>query len=209
MPARKTSPPEEEKPRKPVTKTKPTAKKTPTAKKPTMKKAAPKKEPKKTATKTATKASAKAPAKKTASKKPAAKNDNPPADGKKPRPRSPINGVELPEGNRFEAGEEAREAGRKGGKKSGEVRRARKTLREELLDLLNVTSKDSEGKEHTQQEHISAALIKEAKGGNVRAFETIRDTIGEKQQEKVEVAVAQPQFDALDAAFSKMTGDAP
>lgn len=175
MAARKTSPPpEEEKPKKPVTKTKPTAKKTPAAKK-------------------------------TASKKPAAKNDNPPAD----RKPSPINGVVLPEGKKFERGEEQRERARQAGKKSGEVRRARKTLREELLALLAVRTKDSEGKEHTQQEHISAALIREARGGNVRAFETIRDTIGEKQQEKVEVAVAQPQFDALDAAFAKLTGDAP
>lgn len=198
MPARKTSPPEEEKPRKPVTKTKPTAKKAPAAKKPVAKK---KPAPKKTPTK--------APAKKAVPKKPAAKNDNPSADGKKPRPRSPINGAELPEGRPFEQGEEQRERARRAGKRSGEVRRARKTLREELLDLLNVTSRDSEGKEHTQQEHISAALIKEAKSGNVRAFETIRDTIGEKQQEKVEMSVALPQFETLDAAFTKMSGDTP
>jgi len=196
MPARKTSPPEEEKPRKPVTKKKPTAKKAPAAKKPAVKK-----------TTTAPKTPTKAPAKKEAPKAPAAKNDNPQADGKKPRPRSPINGAELPEGRRFEQGEEQRERARRAGKKSGESRRARKTLREELLDLLQVTTKDSNGKDHTQQEHISAALIKEAKGGNVRAYETIRDTIGEKQQEKVEMSVALPQFDALDAAFIKMTGD--
>lgn len=215
MSVRKESPPEEEKPRKPVTKTKPTARKTPAAKKPATKKAPVKKTPAKAPAKAPTKAAPKkttpkkATEKKATPKTPAAKNDNPQADGKKPRPRSPINGAELPEGRPFEQGEEQRERARRAGKRSGEVRRARKTLREELLDLLNVTSKDSEGKEHTQQEHISAALIKEAKGGNVRAFETIRDTIGEKQQEKVEVAVAQPQFDALDAAFSKMTGDAP
>ena len=197
MPARKTSPPEEEKPRKPVTKRKPTAKKAPAAKKPAVKK-----------TTTAPKTPTKAPTKKEAPKTPAAKNDNPQADGKKPRPRSPINGAELPEGRRFEQGEEQRERARRAGKKSGESRRARKTLREELLDLLQVTTKDSNGKDHTQQEHISAALIKEAKGGNVRAYETIRDTIGEKQQEKVEMSVALPQFDALDAAFLKMTGDA-
>lgn len=196
MPARKTSPPEEEKPRKPVTKKKPTAKKAPAAKKPAVKK-----------TTTAPKTPTKAPAKKEAPKAPAAKNDNPQADSKKPRPRSPINGAELPEGRRFEQGEEQRERARRAGKKSGESRRARKTLREELLDLLQVTTKDSNGKDHTQQEHISAALIKEAKGGNVRAYETIRDTIGEKQQEKVEMSVALPQFDALDAAFLKMTGD--
>lgn len=120
------------------------------------------------------------------------------------RPRSPINGAELPEGRPFEQGEEQRERARRAGKKSGEVRRARKTLREEMLDLLQVTSKDSDGIEHTQQEYIAAALIKEARGGNVRAFEAIRDTIGEKPVEQREISVAMPQFEALDAAFTRM-----
>ena len=128
---------------------------------------------------------------------------------KKPRPRSPRNGVELPEGRKFTTGEVAREAGRKGGLKAAETKRLRKTLREELLDLLQVKSKDSEGKEHTQQELISASMIKEARGGNVRAFETIRDTIGEKQREQVEMSVALPQFENLDAAFANMSGEAP
>lgn len=104
----------------------------------------------------------------------------------------------------FQPGEEAREKGRRGGKRSAEVRKARKTLREEMLDLLQVTSKDSDGIEHTQQEYIAAALIKEARGGNVRAFEAIRDTIGEKPVEQREISVAMPQFDILDAAFAEM-----
>lgn len=214
MSVRKESPPEEEKPRKPVTKTKPTAKKTPAAKKPATKKAPVKKTP----AKTPAKAPAKAAPKKTTPKKPAekkatpktpaAKNDNPQADQKKPRPRSPINGAELPEGRPFEQGEEQRERARRAGKKSGEVRRARKTFREEMLELLQVTSPDSDGKPHTQQELILAAMIKEARGGNVKAYEAVQSTIGEKQQERLEVAVALPQFDTLDAAFSGLGGDA-
>lgn len=120
------------------------------------------------------------------------------------RKPSPVNGVVLPEGKMFQPGEEAREKGRRGGKRSAEVRKARKTLREEMLDLLQVTSKDSDGIEHTQQEYIAAALIKEARGGNVRAFEAIRDTIGEKPVEQREISVAMPQFDILDAAFAEM-----
>ena len=191
MATKKTSPPEEA--GKPV---KRTVKKT-TPKKSTApaKKTSPKKEPvKKTVKKPET--------------PPVAKNDNPQADQKKPRPRSPRNGVELPIGKPFQAGEQARERGRKGGIRSAQVKKERKTLREELLALLQITSKDSEGKEHTQQEHISAALIKEARSGNVRAFETIRDTIGEKAPERIEAQVAGPKFESLDEAFSKMTGDA-
>lgn len=75
--------------------------------------------------------------------------------------------------------EEAKKISSKGGKRSGEVRRQRKTLREELLALL------ADG---NTQNKISTALIDEALNGNVKAFETIRDTIGEKPVDKVMVA---------------------
>lgn len=78
----------------------------------------------------------------------------------------------------------AREVGRLGGIASGESKRKRKTLREELLALLSVDG---------TQERVSLALIKEATEGNssgsvARAFETIRDTVGEKPIDKVMVA---------------------
>ena len=76
--------------------------------------------------------------------------------------------------------EEARERGRKGGKRSGEVKRERKALKEELIMLL------SEG---DTQQSISVALISKAMDGDVRAFETIRDTIGEKPTNKQDVAL--------------------
>lgn len=73
--------------------------------------------------------------------------------------------------------EEARERGKKGGIKSGEVRRERKTLKDELLLLLS--SGDT-------QKKVSLAIIKKALSGDTKAFEVIRDTIGEKATEKVE-----------------------
>lgn len=78
---------------------------------------------------------------------------------------------------------EARERGRNGGIKSGKVRAQRKTLREELLTLLEIRIEDK-----TMQEKISFSLIQEALSGNVKAFETIRDTIGEKPQDKVNIS---------------------
>lgn len=72
--------------------------------------------------------------------------------------------------------EEAKKNGRKGGIKSGVVRRARKTLKEELLLLLE--------SDNTQNK-ISLALIQKALKGNIKAFEVIRDTIGEKQSDKI------------------------
>lgn len=76
---------------------------------------------------------------------------------------------------------EARERGKKGGIKSGEVRAKRKTLKEELIALLE-TKKENK----TIQEKISLSLIQEALNGNVKAFATIRDTIGERPKEQIE-----------------------
>lgn len=72
---------------------------------------------------------------------------------------------------------EARERGKNGGIKSGEVRRERKTLKDELLLLLATGN---------TQNKVSLALIKKALSGDTKAFEVIRDTIGEKAVEKVE-----------------------
>lgn len=63
----------------------------------------------------------------------------------------------------------------KAGIASGKARRARKTLKEELLLLL--ASGNTQNK-------ISLALIKKALNGNIKAFEVIRDTIGEKPVDK-------------------------
>ncbi len=72
--------------------------------------------------------------------------------------------------------DEARKLGQKGGKKSGEVRRMRKTLKEQLLLLL---------KEDDIQENICLALIEKALNGDTKAFQIIRDTIGEKPIEQL------------------------
>jgi len=107
---------------------------------------------------------------------------------KKQRPVSPVNGQPLPEGKIIQAGEEARELGRKGGLKSAEVRAARKTLREELLALLgqDITAKD--GRQMKTQTAISASMIKQALAGSTKAYEIIRDTIGEKPIDKIMVS---------------------
>lgn len=74
--------------------------------------------------------------------------------------------------------EEAKRRGSKGGIKSAEVRKARKTFSEDLLAALN----DGE-----TQEKVLNALLTQCKKGNVRAFEILRDTIGEKPIDRQEV----------------------
>lgn len=70
---------------------------------------------------------------------------------------------------------EQREIAKKGGIKSGEKRRERKALKEELLLLLSTGD---------TQKKLSVALIEKAMSGDVKAFEVIRDTIGEKPTDK-------------------------
>ena len=74
--------------------------------------------------------------------------------------------------------EEARERGARGGIASGEARRRRRTLKEELLLMLS----DPE-----VQEKLSAAIMKKGMDGDIRAFEVIRDTIGEKPKDVFDI----------------------
>lgn len=121
------------------------------------------------------------------------------------RPVSPVNGQPVPEGKQFERSEEQRQLARKAGKRSGEVRRARKTLRDELLTLLSERRADKQGHMVQVQTAMSTALIKSALGGSVRAYEVIRDTIGEKPVENV--ALTSSSLDALNEAFEALKGD--
>lgn len=76
---------------------------------------------------------------------------------------------------------ELREITKKGGKKSGEVRRERKLLKELLEEAL--LKKTKTGNKYID---ITNALIKQAEEGNVKAYETIRDTLGQKPVDKIE-----------------------
>lgn len=72
---------------------------------------------------------------------------------------------------------ELREITSKGGKRSAEVKRIRKNMREELLVLLESGN---------IQENLCVALIDKALEGDTKAFQVIRDTIGEKPAEKID-----------------------
>lgn len=89
----------------------------------------------------------------------------------------------------------------KGGKKSGETRREKKKMREQLQQLLNLTLNNTEqynidealsfldlnGKNVTVQEAMMLKMIQKALKGDRKAFETIRDTAGEKPTEEINV----------------------
>lgn len=87
--------------------------------------------------------------------------------------------------------EEARQRGKKGGIASGEARRKKKQLRDTLLTLLDtkvpIKRPDGSKEDVDAREAISLALIRAALAGDVKAFVTIRDTIGELPTQNVDV----------------------
>lgn len=83
------------------------------------------------------------------------------------------------------------EKGRKANKEKWEQK---KKLKDELEILMEQVSKDG----RTYQELISTALVKEALKGNTKAYEIIRDTMGQKPiEQKVVNATINDPFDEL------------
>lgn len=81
--------------------------------------------------------------------------------------------------------EEQKQIATMGGIKSGEVRKARKTLKDELLLLLQTNN---------YQENITLSILERATKGDTKAFEVIRDTIGEKPKEEIQVEDITPKW---------------
>lgn len=88
--------------------------------------------------------------------------------------------------------EEARELGRKGGINSGKTRRRKKEFRELFEKMLAETGGNLNGQEVSRKEMIVARAMKillDADSSDtkefLRAFEIVRDTIGEKPIERI------------------------
>ena len=82
--------------------------------------------------------------------------------------------------------EEAVRRGSLGGKARAKKIKERKTMKEMLEILLDKEITNNKGETATTLEAISVSLIKKAMSGDVRAFEVLRDTIGQKPTDKVE-----------------------
>lgn len=80
---------------------------------------------------------------------------------------------------------EAKEKGTLGGIASGKARREKKLFQNAVLAALQAKGKSG----NTLLEEIVAAQIKRALKGDTRAFDSLRDTSGEKPTDKVEASV--------------------
>ena len=110
-----------------------------------------------------------------------------------------------PFGERTE--KEQREIQRKGGIASGKARAEKRDLRKALELLLEQTFTDKKGVTRTGAQAITEKLFSEVMKGNVRAFEVLRDTVGQKPVEKV--MIAEVDQDVIDEVERAVANDMP
>lgn len=82
--------------------------------------------------------------------------------------------------------EEAKKRGSAGGKKSGKARRNKAMLRDCLQILMEKKMLDADGKKITGAEALSVEVFQKALAGDMKAWELLRDTAGQKPADKVE-----------------------
>lgn len=100
--------------------------------------------------------------------------------------------LEKGKATQFRAGEEQAKIAQQGGAASGEARRRKRDLRMAIEAMLEkeYEQKDKNGNvigKVTGTEAIAAKLFQQAWNGNIRAFEILRDTAGQKPVDKVEM----------------------
>ena len=102
--------------------------------------------------------------------------------------------------------EQRAECGRKGAEKANETKRKRKEMRETLDILLNMPLKkgkvysaeeiksfaDLKGKNITIDQAMMVCLVQKALKGDLNAITMVRDTVGEKPTEKMEIKDTTP-----------------
>jgi len=98
-----------------------------------------------------------------------------------------------------------REEAKRGAQKSAETRRRKRDLREALEMLLEKEFKDKNGNVLSGTEVITAKLFEKASKGDVRAFETIRSTVGQDPVQKV--MIAEVDQSVIDEVESAVLGD--
>ena len=102
--------------------------------------------------------------------------------------------------------EQRAECGRKGAEKANETKRKRKEMRETLDILLNMPLKkgkvysaeeiksfaDLKGKNITIDQAMMITLVQKALKGDLNAITMVRDTVGEKPTDKMEIKDTTP-----------------
>lgn len=97
---------------------------------------------------------------------------------------------------------------KKGGIASGEARRRKRDIRLALEALLEKDISDKNGNVMTTTEAIALKQIEKALKGDTKAFEVVRDTVGQKPTEKLDLTVNDDSTREMDEYFARHSKEA-
>lgn len=95
---------------------------------------------------------------------------------------------------------EAREISQKGGRASGRARKKIKSIREALQGILS-GKYEVDGERVSGYEALALTAFKTAMEGNVQAFKEIRDTVGEKPSDKLNIESGEDSVKEIKISF--------
>lgn len=98
---------------------------------------------------------------------------------------------------------ELRQQTQKGGIASGEARRRKRDIRLALEALLEKDISDKNGNVMTTTEAIALKQIEKALKGDTKAFEVVRDTVGQKPTDKIDLTVNDDSAKEMDEYFAR------
>ena len=101
--------------------------------------------------------------------------------------------------------EQQREIASQGGKASVEAKRKKKMLKDCLDVLLEKEYKTKDGKTASGAETLAMTIFQKAQRGDLKAFELVRDTAGQKPIDKVMLAEVDQK--TIDDVESMVLGD--
>lgn len=90
----------------------------------------------------------------------------------------------------------------KGGKASGEARRRKRDIRLALEALLERDIQANDGTVLAGAEAIAVKQFEKALQGDTKAFEVVRDTVGQKPSEKVDLSIEDESARFIDEYFA-------
>ena len=107
---------------------------------------------------------------------------------------------------------ERQEIARIAGKASGKARRRKAKMRETMERLLTMQAEipglsdvlRTDGGESTYEELISMAMIEQAMQGNVKAYNAIKDTVGQTNKSEVDLEEQQAKIQYMQAQAEKV-----
>lgn len=91
----------------------------------------------------------------------------------------------------------------RGGQNSAEARRRKRDIRLALEALLEKDISDKNGNVMTTTEAIALKQIEKALKGDTKAFEVVRDTVGQKPTDRIDLTVNDDSAKEMDEYFAR------